>query len=282
MNGYKLTPQWMEDGIVRDFSEAANLDHLFVRAVDGDKAGGGSLLDLLVKAGETTKADDGAITTRFVASTADVDRMGDVVDQATWRLGAWRSNPVILYEHHYDPVVGRGVGKVAEGEAAKRLEIAVRWDTSELNPKGMLAAHQHQNGFRSAGSVGFRPGKVLSRTKLPKEDPRRVDPEKTSEWRAGYVFSHNELLEFSTVAVPANAAALQLSLYAREADDPSEQVRRFVAESTDAGIAEAIMRAVNSSAELRSVLQANAWGASLKANGSEGHPLDHLLQKRSA
>lgn len=277
-NGLRLTPQWMdEDGVCRDFSDAANLDRLFVRAVKDDPEGGGSLLDLFVRAGTTTKADDG-ITTQFVASTADIDRMGDVVDQATWRLGNWRANPVILLEH-YVPVVGRGTGRVADTEGgAKRLEIAVRWDTSEHNPAGVLVAHQHANGFRSAGSVGFRPGKVLSRTKLGKDDPRYVDGDKVPEWRAGYVFSHNELLEFSTVAVPANAAALQLSLYAREAEDPAERLRRSVVESVDSVTAEAIIRAVRASAEVRSVLQAAVWGASLTANGDD-HPggIAHLF-----
>lgn len=162
-----------------------------------------------------TKNDDG--TTDFIASTGSVDRMGDVIDQASWRLGPFRENAVILYEH-YDPVVGKAlkVGIATTDDGTKRLALRVKWDDSEVNPKGMLAAHQHRNGFRNAVSVGFYPGATQSRTELATDHPLYVDEKQTPRWRAGYLYTRCELLEVSTVAVPANREALQLSMAARQ------------------------------------------------------------------
>ena len=162
-----------------------------------------------------TKNEDG--TTDFVASTGNVDRMGDVIDQASWRLGPFRANPVILYEH-YDPVVGRAmkVGIASVDDGTKSLALRVQWDDAEVNPKGMLAAHQHRAGFRKAVSVGFYPGATQSRTELATDHPLYVDEKQTPRWRAGYLYTRCELLEVSTVAVPANREALQLSMAARQ------------------------------------------------------------------
>lgn len=143
------------------------------------------------------KADgDRRVRTRFVASTATPDRMGDVVDQDSWDLGNYKQNPVILWAHDYSlPPVGRAVFcEVVEGQ----LEIEVEWDTgSEL---GATVARQFKEGFLSAGSVGFRPSSAVPRASLPEEDPRHG--------QYGYVFYGCELLEFSAVPVPANAEAL--------------------------------------------------------------------------
>lgn len=164
---------------------------------------------------------------RFVASTGAVDRMGDVVEQS-WRLANFRRNPVILHEHAH-PVVGRGSVKV--DREADALMLSVEWDDSEANPVGRLVAHQHRAGFRGAVSVGFRPGKSISRTKLPDDHPAKMSDD-MPEWQAGRVFRFNELLEVSSVAIPANAEALQVRAYAEEADDPAEAVARYLRETT--------------------------------------------------
>lgn len=236
------------------------IDYVFRRA-------GSDLYDLLVRAGESSKDGD-QVFTDFVASTAAVDRMGDVVDQSTWRLAAWRANPVILYEHAA-PVVGRGTGKVAKDP--DRLEIRVQWDIGPHNPIGTLAGMQHLNGFRRAGSVGFMPGKSISRLDLPDEDPRKA-PKGTPAWKAGAVFSHNELLEFSSVAVPANRDAIQLSAHASEAEDPQEQIRRFVAESTERAVAVAVLEAVKADEGVRRAIRSLIWGD----QPSNPDPLAHL------
>ena len=135
------------------------------------------------------------IRTRFVASTDAPDRMGDIVDQS-WRLDSYKDNPVILWAHRYDlPPVGKAVS-VEVTEAG--LEMEVEWDTG--SEAGAQVARQFEEGFLSAGSVGFAPRVQLRRDQLDEDDPRKA--------ASGYVFLDNELLEFSAVPVPANAQAL--------------------------------------------------------------------------
>lgn len=155
-------------------------------------------------------------TTTFVASTGSVDRVGDVIHQESWQLGAFDANPVILYEHSH-PVVGRSLRHgLLEMDGRKSLATEVEWDTHSSNPLGILAAHQHEAGFRQAVSVGFMPGTTQSRSDLPADHPLFVDSS-VPRWRAGYLYTRSELLEVSTVAVPANREALQLSMAARQA-----------------------------------------------------------------
>ena len=243
----KLCPSW----IVRDGLEAPPedmaLDRIFAREDRG-------LLDLFVKAGKSTESE-GRIVTPFAASTSDVDRMGDIIDQKTWRLKNWRANPVILLDHN-TPVVGKGKGKVNKPD--DRLEIDVTWDTGEHNPAATLVAHQHKNGFRNAGSVGFFPGKAINRVDLPDGDPRKA-PKDMSRWMAGHVFSHNDLLEFSTAAVPTNPKALELSLYANEAEGDDDKIARFVGESIDKARAEWLLKAVAEDETIRAAFRALIW-----------------------
>lgn len=160
-------------------------------------------------------------TTTFVASTGSVDRVGDVIHQESWRLDAFDANPVILYEHSH-PVVGRSLRHgLIEVNGWKSLATEVQWDTHASNPLGILAAHQHEAGFRQAVSVGFMPGTTQSRADLPADHPLFVDAS-VPRWRAGYLYTGSELLEVSSVAVPANRDALQLSMDARRAAEDGD------------------------------------------------------------
>jgi phage head maturation protease len=191
----------------------------------------------------------------FVASTGVVDRMGDIVEQESWRLANFRSNPVILHEH-YQPVVGRGSARVVDGDGGKRLVLSVTWDDGDHNPIGRMVAEQHRRGFRHAVSVGFRPGKAISRKDLPEDDPRRVADKDVPSWRAGHLFRFNELLEVSSVAIPANPEALQLASFAREPEDPTEQIRRVLAETTPKAVRDAVLDLVRRDAEVRRAIGA--------------------------
>lgn len=223
------------------------------RAGQSDRDG---VLSWLARASEP--AGDGRY--RFVASEGAVDRHGDVVDQS-WRLRNWRANPVILWEHGRD-VVGKGSAKVETGsDGVKRLMLDVEFHASPLNPLGMLAEEQHRLGFRSAVSVGFRPGVVTSRTKLDPADPAYVDGSTVPEWRAGYVYRSNELLEVSTVAVPALPSALQVRAHAAEAEDPEQQVRRLLAEMTGPQVRAILADVAKRNEEFRRAVRSYVLGA---------------------
>jgi uncharacterized protein len=142
-------------------------------------------------------SEDGTVTA--VASTPDPDRMGDVV-AASWVLDDFRRSPVIMHAHDYEgPVVGKALEIDLVGDT---LMMRVQFDESDTNPLGQRLAHQYREGFMSAFSVGFSPGKVTPRSQLPEDHPAY------SEKSAGAYMEQNSLLEVSAVAIPANPHAL--------------------------------------------------------------------------
>lgn len=147
---------------------------------------------------EEAAAEEAAGTSTFIASTANPDRAGDIVEQ-DWSLEQFQANPVILWAHRYDlPPVGRAVrAEVVEGA----LQIEVAWD--EASAQGAEVARQIRAGFLSAVSVGFQPSAAAERRSLPDDDPRKAE--------RGLVFSGNKLMEVSVCPVPMNAEALVVS-----------------------------------------------------------------------
>lgn len=157
--------------------------------------------------------DDG--TTTVIASTPEPDRMGDIVSP-DWNLDRYATNPIIAWSHDYSiPVIGRAVSLGLEGDT---LVAKIKWDDSDANPLGRTVAHQYREGFLSAVSVGFAPGKSTPRNELSPDDPRYA--------KSGSVFTQCELLEISAVAIPANAdcVAIRAKAYGLAA----EPVQRHV------------------------------------------------------
>lgn len=133
----------------------------------------------------------------FVASTATPDRYDDVVDQGTWVLDNYKTNPVIQRDHDY--CIDATIGKATRVEVVNgQLEIDVAWGKDADSQK---AAQKVADGILSAVSVGFMPGRATQRSLLPQNDPAYSDG-------YGYVYYDNELLEVSLVAIPANPEAL--------------------------------------------------------------------------
>jgi hypothetical protein len=136
--------------------------------------------------------------TRFVVSTDREARDGHVVDQQSWILDGYRSNPVVLWSHDYDlPPIGRAVSIGVEGGA---LVAEVEWDTA--TDLGASVARQYDEGWLNAVSVGWSSRKITPRSKLPKEHAAYSE--------RGLYFEDNEMLEFSAVSVPADANALAI------------------------------------------------------------------------
>jgi hypothetical protein len=132
----------------------------------------------------------------FVASTATPDRASDIVDQLTWRLDNYRSNPVVQVDHEYSASATIGRGEVTVVDGVLTLEI-VKWSAK---PRAQEVKADVDDGIVNAVSVGFRPGRMIPRSQLPDGDPRKGD--------RGYVYYDCELLEVSVVAIPMNPEAL--------------------------------------------------------------------------
>lgn len=141
---------------------------------------------------EVKAADDGSRSLTFTISTGSVDRMGDTIAVAGWKLDAYRKNPVVLWVHDSGSLPVAKTKKIwIEGDKLKA--------ETEFTPAGMARFNDtvfdmYNQGFLAATSVGFIPLKYAFT-----EDPAR---------RYGIDFLEQELLEFSCCPIPANPEAL--------------------------------------------------------------------------
>ena len=139
------------------------------------------------------KADEGGgRILKFTISTASVDRMGDTIAIAGWKLDDYQKNPVVLWAHDANML------PVAKSTKVWTEDNKLKAD-AEFTPLGLARFNDtvfemYKQGFLSATSVGFMPLKYAF-----VEDPKR---------RYGIDFLEQILLEFSAVPVPANGEAL--------------------------------------------------------------------------
>ena len=130
----------------------------------------------------------------FVASSDNVDRMGDVINQSGWKLDAYEKNPVILFNHDSRALpIGRGSVDVIDG----KLMIDVTFDDKDEFAQQVKS--KVDGGFLNAVSVGFNPIKAYDRNSLPIESKYFGE--------RGTYFESAELLEVSIVTIPANGEA---------------------------------------------------------------------------
>lgn len=125
---------------------------------------------------------------RFVMSTPEIDRHGEIIDQAGWKLDKYLLNPVVLWGHDQSVPA---VGKIVQLEFVNgNLEGTVQFAYKE-NPDAKILFDLYAEGYMSAVSVGFMNNKWM------------YDEEKDL-----LTLLENELFELSLVNVPANASAL--------------------------------------------------------------------------
>jgi HK97 family phage prohead protease len=130
----------------------------------------------------------------FVLSDESVDRHGDIVRAAGWDLSDFLNNPIALFGHAHDQIIGTWSNVHVEGKRlVGRLRMASE-GTSELVDVVRKLVEQR---ILRAVSVGFMP---------LEGEPR--DPK--DRW-GGYEFTKQTLSEASLVAVPANPNALALA-----------------------------------------------------------------------
>jgi len=127
----------------------------------------------------------------FVLSDERVNRNGDVVDSAGWELDGFKQNPIALFNHDRDRIVGNWANVRIENRALVGEFQPVAPGTSQLGDEVRLLVEQD---VLRAASVGFR---------YLKSEP--LDPDKP---RSGRRYTKQELLEVSLVSVPANSGAL--------------------------------------------------------------------------
>jgi HK97 family phage prohead protease len=131
-------------------------------------------------------------TFRFIASTPEMDRDGDVIPLEAWDLTDYQQNPVILMGHDRTQApVARAVRvAVEDGALVADIEFPEPGTTVASDEAYKLVS----GGFLRALSVGY----------LPLVAPQRIP-------NAGMRFPRVQLFELSLVSVPANASALAAS-----------------------------------------------------------------------
>lgn len=162
---------------------------------------------------EVTKSEEDGVVEAVVASTAVLDRQGDVIEQDGWELKNFKKNPVILWGHNVReerPPIGKAekVWIDGAGKSAK-LMFKAKFDMADAFAADIY--RKVKEGFLSMVSVGFLP----------------MDWEqlKSDELMGGNRFTKQELLEISFVPVPANPqAAVQIRSMGME---PIEEDKLF-------------------------------------------------------
>src|SRR5262245_18540916 len=130
----------------------------------------------------------------FVLSDNSVDRVGDVIEQ-NWTLTNFRKNPIALFNHDRDKVIGSWSNvRVEDNRLLGKLNLAAEGTSDLVNTVRSLLEQK----ILRAVSVGFQP---IKREKLD---------DNASEFWGPFRFLKSELLEASLVAVPANPHAVAL------------------------------------------------------------------------
>ena len=133
----------------------------------------------------------GARQYEFTASTADMDRDGEVIDVEGWDLKNFKKNPVIMYAHNYNDLP---IGKATHiGVHNGKLKNTVEFPPEGTYEFADIVERLVNTGYLKTESVGFIPRKW--------EDG---DGEKNSPRRT---YTKQELLEISIVPIPSNPNA---------------------------------------------------------------------------
>lgn len=140
----------------------------------------------------TSLAPPGDDPLEYVMSDTSIDRMGDVIEADGWYLDNFKRNPIALFNHNSNFVLGewRNV-RIVDGQLRGHLKM--------LPPVSDRLKEIHaaiKAGVLRAVSVGFRA-----------IEAQPLQGSKTG----GVHFLKSELVECSLVAVPANANALAVA-----------------------------------------------------------------------
>ncbi len=167
-----------------------------------------------------------------VASTGQVDRMGDTIDPKGWYLNNYKKNPVVLWAHNnFEPPVARANKVWVENDKELKLQ-----GVFAPTPFAQEIRTLVENGFLSAVSVGFMPlaEDQKGNIEIDGKTYRRMNDEEMKDfqkgiYRDGQKFTKQELLEVSWVDVPAlpyalvNARKMGLALVTKELESMEKE-----------------------------------------------------------
>ena len=137
--------------------------------IDRPRSPAGAIMRLAPNA--ETSATSQSRTVRFILSTGEVDRYGDRIDPAGWRLANYRKNPVVLFAHDRSAlpigrcsfvglVHGRLVGDIEfmSGEMTRSPTRFSRWCAGDFSTPAASASlrwNSHDRPTRSAPAASI-------------------------------------------------------------------------------------------------------------------------------
>lgn len=122
----------------------------------------------------------------FTISTGSVDRHGTRVDPQGGDFAAFMQNPVVLFNHNYDRIIGRALSVQVRGD---KVVAQMEFDTENEFAREKMG--QVDRNYLKATSIGF----IVKEWTFNEED----DVYEIKQW---------ELVEFSIVTVPSNRESL--------------------------------------------------------------------------
>lgn len=138
--------------------------------------------------------DSNKKTATFVMSTENIDRHGDVIDQASWNLKYFKQSPMFFFQHRSDEFpIGKWLSVGFENDPenpGKQMLVGTAEFRTEFEDAARAFRHVEE-GDMSAVSVGFIPHRV-----------------EYDEERDCFILYDCELLECSLVGVGSNRQAL--------------------------------------------------------------------------
>jgi hypothetical protein len=153
---------------------------------------------------------DPSATLDFISSDETLDRYGEIISAAGWKLDNYIRNPVFQNAHQYGNIIftlGRAliteVRQVAGRQALfQRIQFAVN-----ANPMSRIAHRLYSDGYLHTVSVGFIP---IRWEDGPQSSSSSFSSSSSVPFRRRFL--EQELLEVSAVSIPANPNALALAL----------------------------------------------------------------------
>ena len=150
-------------------------------------------------------------TLRFLGTDETEDRDRDIIKADGWKLDNYLKNPVFLPFHNSWTVpVGKCVA-IGRGSGIAGLTFDIKFPSIEelcTNPatpsdEALLADALYNaflNGYMNAVSIGFVPLESVENDSGANKD--------LPQWQRGRIFTSQEMIELSAVAIPANPNAL--------------------------------------------------------------------------
>lgn len=139
---------------------------------------------------EIKAPEEGVIS--FTLTKRVVDRDSEVIEPKGIKLDNFKKNPVFLWAHDmYSPPIGKVlVNTIVQDE--EKIEADVQFDLDDAFAR--MIYDKYKKKILNAGSIRFIPLTFGKEPVMPKQQ--------------GATIVESELLEFSAVPIPANAAAL--------------------------------------------------------------------------